>query len=188
MAFDPTSTKVPGHFPVKMGRSLSSWIKLVRARGASMPSEAVTWLRREHGLSHAVACDIVGEAFRTSPVAPTTPYGLVAAQYSGPRAGLRPIYDRLVEAASSMGPDVRFEPAPGHVALARRAVFALIQAPTRSRIDLGLRLRGVPATGGLRPAGSFGAGQVTHRLHLTSPADIDEDVAGWLAMAYTMAR
>jgi hypothetical protein len=73
-----------------------------------------------------------------------------------------------------------------YVSLLRRRQFGLIQASTRTRIDLGLRLPGVAPTERLRAAGSFGSGVVTHRAGLTALDDVDDDVRGWLTTAYDL--
>ena len=63
--------------------------------------------------------------------------------------------------------------------------FGLVQVSTRDRIDLGLRMpAGTATTDRLRPAGSFGSGEITHRVALTSVDQVDGDVTGWMRAAY----
>lgn len=53
--------------------------------------------------------------------------------------------------------------------------FALIKPATKTRIDLGLKLKGKPTTDRLENSGPFGT-MCTHRVRLKSPADIDSEL------------
>ncbi len=67
----------------------------------------------------------------------------------------------------------------------RRCQFALIQASTRARVDLGLILKR-EAHDRLEASGSFHS-MFSHRGRLESPSDVDADVIGWLKEAYDAA-
>jgi len=108
----------------------------------------------------------------------------IDAQYAGPKAALRPIFDRLAQAARQLGDDVELSPRKTYVALARKKQFAVVAPSTSTRVDLGLRLKGRPASGRLAEAGGFGSGSVTHKVELTSPDQVDEELIGWLRAAY----
>ena len=111
---------------------------------------------------------------------------LVAAQYAGPKAGLKPIYDAVIEAARSLGKDVEIAPKKTYVSLRRNKQFAIVQPSTRTRVDLGINLKGEPAAGRLEAAGSFNA-MVSHRVRLEKPADVDKEVLAWLEKAWAEA-
>ena len=111
-----------------------------------------------------------------------------SAQYAGAKAALRPIYDRLAAAATALAGDVTLAPRKTYVALGRGRQFGLIQASTKSGIDLGLKLPGVAPTERLQAAGNFGSRQITHRVVLTSEAEVDNEVLGWLRAAYEAVR
>ena len=168
----------------KTGRTLDEWIVVVRSEGPATRMERVNWLKSVHGIGHVTAQQIVWQAEKPAGYEEPTDDELLADQYAGPKAALRPIYDRLAAAVRSLGEDVRLEPRKTYVSLARSHQFGLIQPTTRTRVDLGLRLRGVEPTSRLQPAGSFGSGQVTHRIALASPDEVDDDVLGWLRAAY----
>src|SRR5262249_52987070 len=63
-----------------------------------------------------------------------------------------------------------------------RRTFAVVQATTKSRVDLGLRLDHERPGGRLLAARDIGA--ATLRIPLTGPGDIDEEALGWLRRAY----
>ncbi|HXV41755.1 MAG TPA: DUF5655 domain-containing protein [Anaerolineae bacterium] len=129
-----------------------------------------------------ISVDEVWSAVRFRPGQPVEDQ--FASQYAGAKAVLRPIYDRLAEAATALGSDVTLEPRKTYVALARGRQFGLIQASTKSRVDLGLKLPGVEPTERLQAAAGFGSGQITHRVALASEAEVDDEVLGWLKAAY----
>lgn len=69
------------------------------------------------------------------------------------------------------------------VSLRRRKQFALVEAPSTTRLQLGLNLRGVPPTDRLRLAG----GMCTHRVDVRSLDEVDDQLVGWLREAYELA-
>jgi predicted transport protein len=111
---------------------------------------------------------------------------LVQAQYAGPKAELRPIYDAILAAVCKLGKDVEVAPKKAYVSLRRSKQFAIVQPSTRTRIDLGIKLTGKEPEGRLEASGSWNA-MVTHRVRLESKADFDAAVKRWLKQAYAQA-
>jgi hypothetical protein len=105
--------------------------------------------------------------------------------YAGGKAGLRPIHDALVELGRSVGKDVKVCPCQTIVPLYRNHVFAEIKPSTRTRIDFGFALGDTKATGRLVDTGGFQKkNRITHRIPITSVAEIDAEVKKWLKVAY----
>lgn len=180
---DATKTMI-ANLEAKTGTSMAEWVKRVGASGKAKHGEVVAWLKGEHGLTHGYA-NLVAHTAKGSAAA-TSGKGdddLVAAQYAGAKAGLRPIYDSLVAAVGKFGGDVELAPKKAYVSLRRSKQFGLIQPSTASRMDVGLVLKGTPATGRLEGAGSWNS-MVTHRVRLESAAGIDKELIGWLKQAY----
>ncbi len=63
-----------------------------------------------------------------------------------------------------------------------RRTFAVVQATTKNRVDLGLRLDGLEPGGRLLAAKNIGAATV--RIELSRPEDVDDEAVGWLQRAY----
>jgi hypothetical protein len=59
-----------------------------------------------------------------------------------------------------------------------------VQATTKSRVDLGLRLDGVEPAGRVLPAKNIASGTINLRIALSDPGDVDDEVIGWLKRAY----
>ena len=108
---------------------------------------------------------------------------LIDSQYAGPKAALRPIYERVAEVIADFE-DVEVGPRGTYVSFGRPKQFALVKASTRTRVDVGLRLPGEAATGRLLDAGSFGSGNITHRVGLEAVEEVDAELEGWLRAAY----
>ena len=107
--------------------------------------------------------------------------GLIAGQYSD-RPCLRPVLDAVLAALPALGP-VTVQARKTFVSLVTpRRTFAVVQATTKSRVDLGLRLEHERLGGRLLAARDIGAATV--RIPLTRPADVDAEVLGWLRRAY----
>ena len=107
--------------------------------------------------------------------------------FSGPKAALRPIYERVVRTALALGRDVRVLPCKTQVTLQRRRQIAWVKPATRTRIDLGLALPGVEAGGRLIALPSRDdKDRVRLRITLASPDEVDAEVARWLKAAYDL--
>jgi hypothetical protein len=180
----------------KTGRSLDEWVALVKACGPEEPKACRAWLKEVHGLGTNSAWWVAERAL------PTDDKGImeddpdsylqaaeayVEAMFAGPRAGLRPLFDELLEVGLGIGPEAKACPCKTIVPLYRNHVFAQLKPATRARIDLGFALQDTPVTGRLIDTGGFRKkDRITHRIPITSPADIDGEVKRWLKKAYDM--
>jgi hypothetical protein len=73
----------------------------------------------------------------------------------------------------------------GYVSLLTpRRTFASVQPTTKQRVDLGLRLANPRPAGRLTRASSMGNSQVTARIRLSAPEEVDDEVISWLRRAY----
>ena len=61
--------------------------------------------------------------------------------------------------------------------------FAVIQPSTKTRVDVGINLKGVEPTNRLEKSGSFNA-MVSHRVRLSAKKDVDRELLAWLEQAY----
>lgn len=171
----------------KTGKTLEQWLAIAKKSGEEKHGGVVKHLKSEHGLTHGFA-NLVAHKLLQSDAASAEGGGeaLVAAQYAGPKAELKPIYDALIKAAKSLGRDVEVAPKKTYVSLRRNKQFALIQPSTKTRVDLGINLKNDSPTDRLEKSGSFNA-MVSHRVRLETPGDVDKDVKAWLKKAYAEA-
>ncbi len=109
---------------------------------------------------------------------------MIAAQYNGSKAHLKPIYDQLATIIQEFGTDVVVAPRKTYAAFARKKQFCVIQPSTKTRVDVGLKLPGVETTARLVEPGNFGSDSVTHKVMVTAVTDIDDELITWLREAY----
>ncbi|MEZ6031176.1 MAG: DUF4287 domain-containing protein [Hyphomonadaceae bacterium] len=173
------------NMPEKTGKPLDAWLKIVAKAKLAKHGEIVKMLKTDHGMTHGFA-NLVAHKALTSDAGSHDGDDLLAAQYAGPKAALKPIYDKLAKMAEDFGKDVEFAPKKAYMSLRRSKQFGLIQPSTATRLDLGLNLKGVAPSGKLEAAGTWNA-MCTHRVKLASAADVDADVKAWLKQAYDAA-
>src|SRR5208282_3708863 len=179
----------------KTGRSLEEWIALVQKDGPKDNAARRAWLKSKHKLGTNSAWWIADHASGIGGEEDSPEKYLAAAvgyvdeQYAGKKAGLRPIFEQLLELGRSLGPDVKACPCKTMVPLYRQHVFAQIKPTTNSRVDLGLCFttykgklpKRVVDTGGLAKKD-----RITHRIEVTSASEIDVELAKWLQVAYSL--
>jgi hypothetical protein len=166
------------NMPEKTGKKLEEWIQILDKENFEKHSMAVKFLKTEHGVTHGFANTIV----TLSKEKPNSSENLVANQYSGKEL-LKPVYEMLLSSIKNFGEDIVIAPKKGSVSLIRKKQFALIKPATKTRIDLGLKLKGVEVQGRLEDSGPFGA-MCTHRIQLKDISDVDKEVIEWLSKAY----
>src|SRR5690348_12835951 len=168
------------------GKPLDHWFAVIDASGLTKHNQVVAMLKADHGLAHGAAHRVSLLARQREAGAAPVPSDPADALYAGAKAGLRPLHDALLGEIRALG---AFDIAPkkGYLSLRRRKQFAMVQPSTTSRIDLGLILPATtPATGRLGSAAKFNP-LFTHRVRITAVSDIDDELRGWLATAYTLA-
>lgn len=170
----------------KTGQTLEQWIAVARKSGAAKHGEIVKLLKTEHGMTHGFANLVAHKTLKSDAGSAGDAADLVAAQYAGDKATLKPIYDVIVKTVFVFGKDVEIAPKKTYVSLRRNKQFALVQPSTRTRVDLGINLKDEKPAGRLEKSGSFNA-MVSHRVRLEKPGDIDREVKDWLKKAYDQA-
>jgi len=170
----------------KTGKSLEDWIKIAKASKLEKHGEIVKFLKTEHGLGHGYANLVAHSLKGQSEEGKAAADDPVAAQYAGEKSGLRPIYDALIKAVEKFGPDVEISPKKTYVSLRRNKQFGLIQPTTKTRVDVGINLKGATAAGKLEASGSFNA-MVSHRVRVENVKEVDKELIGWLKQAYDQA-
>lgn len=169
------------NMPEKTGKSLDQWKKLLNTKSFQKHSEAVNFLKKEHQVTHGFANTIVSLSKEDN----ESPADLVSNQYKG-KENLLPIYESIVHIVKNFGSDVKITPKKTTVSLIRNKQFALIKPATKTRIDLGLKLKDKPITVRLGNSGPFGT-MCTHRVKISSVFEVDQELKDWLEEAYSKA-
>jgi hypothetical protein len=164
------------------GRSLADWIAIIHASGIEKHGQAVAMLKSEYGLGHGNANLLVIKAREARAGGAVADDDRVSSQYTGRHAGLRPMYDRLIEVVRGFGDDVELAPKQSYVSLRRRRQFGQV-GPAAGQLEVGVNLPGAAATDRLKPA----SGMASHRVRLAPGDPIDDELTGWLREAYERA-
>lgn len=165
------------------GKTVAQFTELARSAGLEKHGKIVAFLKSEHGLTHGNANLLAHKIRERLDGGPASDTDLLDAQYEGNKAGLRPIYERLAEVAAGQGADVDRVVQKTGVSFRRSKQFALIQAPSSKRIQLGLNLPSDPAD----PRVKAVSGMCSHRVDITAIDQVDADVEGWINASYESA-
>ena len=166
------------NIPEKTGKSLEKWKAVVASSTWKKHGEIVKGLKTDYGVTHGFANLIAAKCLESG-----EEIDLIDGQYSGAKADLRPLHDAIIEFAKSLGSDVEFAPKKTSHSLRRKKQFALITPATKTRIDLGLALKGEAATERLENYNAM----CSHRVRLETIFDFDDNVKAWMKEAYDRA-
>lgn len=171
------------NLPERTGKTLQQWVAVAKGSRLKDPKELRKWLKAKHGLG-GTTCWIIADATLGKPDEhPPSDSEALAVQFKGDKAALRPVYNRLVRQIKGLGPDVRVGVRKTQTTFAREHTFAIAKAPTRTRIDLGLRLPGIKPTKRLQATRAF-SDNATHCVALAGPEEVDLQLHEWLKAAY----
>jgi len=170
----------------RYGRSMDDWLGLIQAAGLARHAEILAWLKTQHSMTHGdanrvalVVRDKIASADQRTQGAGADPLDEL---YSGRKAVMRPLHDRLVGVIDRLGDDVEYAAKRGYVSVRRRKQFAMLQ-PASTRVDVGLILKDAPVYGRLEAGATFNA-MFTHRVRVEAADDVDPQLEGWLHQAY----
>jgi hypothetical protein len=172
----------------KTGKTLAQLRQHIERSGLTKHGEIRAMLMRDFGLGHGDANSLVHFAKQSdgqSAAAKGASDDQVLDEiYAGAKAGLRPIHEKILAAVAKLG-DFEIAPKKGYVSLRRKKQFAMVGPGSKGRLELGLNMKGVPATERLlaQPAG----GMCQYKVFLTDPAEVDAGLLGWLRQAYDSA-
>ncbi len=171
-----------GNMKEKTGKTLEEWLDILKNKTFNKHSQAVNFLKNDYGVTHGFANTIV----HISKDDTTEGEDLIKNQYNG-KDNLLPIYDFLKTEINKFGNDIEFAPKKAYASIRRKKQFAIIQPSTKTRVDIGLVIKGKESTGKLEKSGSFNT-MCSHRVRIENINDISEEVINWLKEAYQLAK
>jgi hypothetical protein len=187
MDMDKATATQLANIEKKTGKTLAQLGELVRSSGLAKHGEIRDMLKRDLGLGHGDANTLVHVVLKSdgqSAAAGKSDDQVLDEIYSGPKAAMRPIHERLMQEIGAFG---AFEVAPkkGYVSLRRKKQFAMIGPATNTRFEVGLNLKDV--AGGARLEAQPPKGMCSHKVKLTDAGQVDAELVGWLRQAYEQA-
>tara|TARA_B100000315_G_scaffold260713_1_gene324318 strand:- start:5077 stop:5640 length:564 start_codon:yes stop_codon:yes gene_type:complete len=169
----------------KTGNTLSHWISVIEKSGEEKHMAIIKHLKTNHGFTHGYA-NLIAFKFRERFDAPKSGDEMVDDLFSGAKANLKPIYDKLVKLVQSFGKDVEISPRKTYITIRRSKQFAIFKPSTTDRLDVGLVLKGVEFTDRLTSDKKF-SGMMTHCIAVHSEKDIDPELENYLSQGYNQA-
>lgn len=173
----------------RTGKPLDELYAIIRKSGLTKHGEIRDMLKRDLGLGYGDANTLVtfylkSDGGRAAPAQGAAPEDAISEIYSGARAGLRPIHEKLMGAIAKFGP---FEIASkkGYVSLRRKKQFATIGPAARTRVEVGLNMKGVRAAG--RLAAMPPGGMCQYQVKVTDIKEVDQELLAWIKQAYDSA-
>lgn len=166
------------NMPDKTGKSLGEWKAILKKKAFAKHSEGVKYLKSEHGVTHGFANTIVTLS-KDEDKSDTT---LLDNQYRG-KENLLPIYNKLLSVISKLGKDITITPKKTSVSIIRKRQFVLIKPASKTRVDLGLKIKDKATGERLENSGPFGT-MCTHRVRLHDVKEVDKELTAWIKEAY----
>lgn len=173
----------------KTGKSRAKLAEFVNASSFTKHSELREMVSGEFGLEYGVANALVhfanefasgsegggGEKSVDDPVSEI---------YSGNKGELQPIHDEIKKQIHNLG-DFEIAPKKKYLSLRRKKQFAMVGPASKGRVEVGLNMKGIEGTSRLEslPPG----GMCQYRVFLTYASEVDEELIGWIKIAYESA-
>ncbi|WP_299730654.1 DUF5655 domain-containing protein [uncultured Tateyamaria sp.] len=162
------------------GKSLDQHVAEVRASAVQKHGQMLKLFKDTYGLGHGNA-NLLAHAVRTQlDGGPQSDDAMLEAQYAGAKAALRPLFSEVAAMCQALWGDVTEVVQKTGVAYRRNKMFALVQAPSAKRLQIGLNLPGQTKSERAVPM----KGMCSHRIDVLSEADIDDELAQLLRFSY----
>ena len=170
----------------RTGRTLDELFAIIRESGLTKHGQIREMLKHDLSMGYGDANALAGAFLKSdgqgaAAAAEAATDDVAGAIYAGPKGGLRPIHEKLMAAIAELGP-LEIAPKKAYLSLRRKKQFATVGPATRTRVDVGLNMKGIPATGRLieLPPG----GMCQYRISLTSIDEVDAELLAWVRLAY----
>jgi hypothetical protein len=170
----------------KTGKSLAELTDLIQSSGLTKHGEIRDMLIREFGLGYGDATMLVHFALQSDGQSAAQATGASTDEvldeiYSGAKADLRPIHDRLMAMLNQFG-EFEVVPKKGYVSLRRKRQFAMIGPATKTRVEVGINSKTLEATDRLiaMPPG----GMCQFKVNVTDASQVDTELIAWIKQAF----
>ena len=167
----------------KTGKTPDDFRTLAAEGGLTKFGEIVAWLKADFGLGHGHA-NAMAQLLLNADKFKVSPGDTLASHFTGGKAKWRAVYNELAVEIKSFGDDITLSPNRTYVNVQRGGKkFAILQASTTERFDVGIKLKDNVPTERLEVAGSWNS-MVTHRVRISDPGEVDAELVAWLKRGY----
>jgi hypothetical protein len=173
----------------KTGKTLDELAAMIQNSGLTKHGEIRDLLRSQLGLGFGDASTLVHFVLQSDGERAAQAHGLSTDEvldgiYTGAKAGLRPIHERLMQAINTFG-EFEIAPKKGYVSLRRKRQFAMIGPATNTRVEVGINHKALGDHPRLlaQPPGSM----CQYKVKVTQVDEVDEELIGWVKQAFDQA-
>ena len=170
----------------KTGKTLAELANHINGSSLSKHGALRDMVREKYGLGYGDANTLVHVARKMAggDEGEKTETEVVNAIYTGKKEALMPLHAKVMQRIAQLG-DFEIAPKKSYLSLRRKKQFATVGPGSKGRVEVGLNMKGVEGTDRLEalPAGRM----CQYRIYLSDPAEVDDEFAGWVAMAYESA-
>jgi hypothetical protein len=171
----------------KTGKTAEAFVAMAAEKNLTKTADILAWLKTDFGLGHGHAMAIVHLIVHREHM-DATPDDKTEKLFSGNKTKWRAPFDDLLAQIKSFGPDADISVGQTYINLLRGGKkFGIVQPSSSERLDIGIKLKGAEPTDRLEAAGSWNS-MVSHRLRISGPQQIDNELIGWLKEAYLACR
>lgn len=170
----------------KTGKTPADFAALAAKKGLTTRAALMAWLKGDIGLGHGHA-NLIAHLLLSAGQPKVTADEKVDKHFAGKKAAWRKPYDALLTKLGRFGGEFRVAPTNTYLSLLRSDKKFGLLAVTAERLDVGLKLKGVPSAGRLEAAGDWNV-MVTHRVRVSDPKQLDAELLAWLKQAYQAAK
>lgn len=168
----------------KTGKTLIEWHSLLKEASPAKHGEAMKLLKGEHAVSHGYANLIAQTFFKPELLAPKNQDDDPDEALLSGKEGIEDVFKAVKASIQNLSGEVELAYKKSYISLRTpKKQFGLLQPSTKTRVDVGLNLKGEEPAGMAGAAGSWN-GMVTHRIKLTSLDQVNEELSAWLQKAY----
>jgi hypothetical protein len=173
----------------KTGMTLEELTALVQRSGLEKHAELRQMLQDRLGLGHGDANTLVHyvrntDGERAAQVRQLTPDAVLDGIYTGSKADLRPLHERVMAELHTFG-EFEIAPKKGYVSLRRKKQFAMIGPGSKQRLEIGINHKQL--SGSARLEAQSPGGMCQYKVFLTHPEEVDAELLGWLQAAFDSA-
>ncbi len=170
----------------RTGKSLKELSAIVRASGLSKHGEIRDMLKRDLGMGHGDANTLTHHVLKAEapPAAVGDAEDVIAGLYTGAKAGLRPIHDKLMKEIEKFG-EFEISPKKTYVSLRRKKQFAMIGPATNTQVEVGLNVKDLAPAERLieQPPKSM----CNYKVRVSKVGEVDAALIRWLKQAFESA-
>jgi predicted transport protein len=168
----------------KTGYSLDEWKGLVTKQNLAKHGEIVKFLKETHAVSHGYASEIALKVLGSDADSANNTDQFIESQYKG-KEHLKGFYDKLIAEIQKFGGEFEIAPKKTYVSLKRKKQFIILNPASKTRFEIGFNLKGTEPNGKLEAEKPNGI--CSHKINLSDMSEIDDEVIGWIKLAFENA-